>query len=286
MRSLYITQAITPRDEQSLNKYLNDVSRYDVLTADAEYALFQKYKNGDKGAYQLLIKSNLRFVISVAKQYGYSKLPLNDLINEGNIGLMIAAQKFDPSRGFKFISYAVWWIRQQILQAINQKSRKMRLPQNKKLLSNKIKSEQINLAQRLDRFPTTEELADHMDMNAKDVYKCLTYSKKCSSIDAFIDDDRQRSMHHVLADDSMNRPDHKLVILESMQIRIQELLQHLPQRESEIVARFYGVNGFQTSSLGEIASIMELSKERIRQIKDRSVSKLRRRIERSPVSTY
>jgi RNA polymerase primary sigma factor len=263
----------------SIEKYLNEVSKYDVLTPEEELRLFRRFKDGDEAAFQKIIRSNLRFVISVAKQYQHTGLSLDDLINEGNIGLIKAAQRFDETRGFKFISYAVWWIRQSILQAIGEKSKKIRLPANYQSRIQEVVRTRNELYQQLEREPSLAEIAAVTELKESDIENCLRDVKYCKSLDEPVgDDDDSASLEEMLADAVLPSPDSELVGTESLRIELTELLGALSAREAEILSMYFGLNRKQPLSLQDISDYLDLSRERVRQIKDRALRKLKRKI--------
>lgn len=275
MRSLVITPSITRRDEQSLSKYLNEISKYNVLTPNEEVALFEAYQAGDQVAYSKIVLHNLRFVISVAKQYKSPGLWLGDIINEGNIGLIKAAQRFDTSRGFKFISYAVWWIRQSILQSINEKGRNIRIPLNIVSQMSKVNKAAIDILQKEERTPTETELAEKTGLTIKMVEKCLTYYKRSQSLDAPVAEDSKSSLASLTEDKEMQRPDFQTANIESKQIEVKGLLNKLPERQSTVITMYYGIGQRFPSSLSDISEHLGLTRERVRQIKDKGIRKLR-----------
>jgi RNA polymerase primary sigma factor len=284
MRSLVITASITRRDEQSLGKYLNEISKYNVLTPNEEFALFEAYQAGDQMAYSKIILHNLRFVISVAKQYQSPGLWLGDIINEGNIGLIKAAQRFDTSRGFKFISYAVWWIRQSILQSINEKGRNIRIPLNIASQMSKVNRAAIDILQKEERTPTDMELAEMTGLTVKMVQKCLTYYKRSKSLDAPLGDDSNASLASLTEDKGIQRPDFQTANIESQQIEIEHLLNRLPERQSIVITMYYGIGQRFPSTLSDISEHLGLTRERVRQIKDKGLRKLRHISAKQPVS--
>lgn len=279
MRALVITHNITRRDSMSIEKYLNEVSKYDVLTPEEELRLFRRYKDGDEIAFQRIIRSNLRFVISVAKQYQHTGLSLDDLINEGNIGLIKAAQRFDETRGFKFISYAVWWIRQSILQAIGEKSKKIRLPANYQSRIQEVVRTRNELYQELEREPSLSEIAAVTDLKESDIENCLRDVKYCKSLNEPVgEDEDSASLEEMLPDSILPSPDAELVGTESLRIELSELLGALAPREAEILSMYFGLGRKQPLSLQDISDYLDLSRERVRQIKDRALRKLKRKI--------
>lgn len=277
MRALKITQSITRRDEKSLEKYLTEISRYDVLTPEEEVQLFQRIREGDDEALVKVVRHNLRFVVSVAKQYQNLGLWLGDLVNEGNIGLIKAARRFDETRGFKFISYAVWWIRQSILQAVNDKAQKIRVPLNLKGVGAKVRASHQEILQKQEREPTLDELAEATGLTPELVKKSLDTYKMCSSLDAPLNSDSEGSLAHVLEDDSIAQPDFELSIRESQKEEVQQLLSMLTPRQATVLSMYYGIGRKQPASLGDIGEQIGLSRERVRQIMNRGVRKLRLR---------
>lgn len=275
MRALKITKSITNRDQKSLEKYLSDIAKYDVLSPDEELALFKRFKSGDQLALEKIMKHNLRFVVSVAKQYQEMGMWLGDLINEGNIGMIKAAQRFDETKGFKFISYAVWWIRQSILQAINEKGRTIRLPLNVNSNTSKVMAMRRELLQKKEREPSIAELAKATELSKEVVKKCLKAYARCKSLDAPIDDEGDQSMINLLEDHTIARPDHELAVEESRKKEVAQLISTLPPRQKTIIAMYFGIGRSRPSSLSDIAEDFGLSRERVRQIKDRSLRKLR-----------
>jgi RNA polymerase primary sigma factor len=275
MRALTIERSITRRDEKSLEKYLTEIARHDVLTPEQEVNLFKNFQSGDPNALDKIVKHNLRFVVSVAKQYQNAGLWLGDLINEGNIGLIKAAKRFDITRGFKFISYAVWWIRQSIIQAINEKGRKIRIPLNHHSLSTKIKKERSKLLQEYEREPSVDELAENTGFSADKVRRSLVNNHKCRSIDAQIKEGEDTPLSHLLMDKNIKSPDHDLAILESQQRQVQMLLSKLSPQEAKIIALFYGIDKKHPVSMDDIGDQFGISRERVRQIKNKVIRKLR-----------
>jgi RNA polymerase primary sigma factor len=276
MRALKITNTITSRDEQSLEKYFNEISRYDVLAPEAELEAFRLYKNGDEEALVKIVRHNLRFVVSVAKQYQHMGLFLGDLINEGNLGLIKAAQRFDETKGFKFISYAVWWIRQSILQAINEKGRKIRLPMNLSGTSNKVRKKTIEILQHQEREPTIEELSLETGLPEKTIKSCINSYKRCRSLDAPLNNEDDTSTANFIADRSIPMPDHDFVETESTAIEVRELLKQLPPRQAKVISMYYGIGYKNPMSLSSIAESVGVSRERARQIRDKGLISLRR----------
>ena len=275
MRQLKITKSITNRNVGSLDKFLQEISKEDLISAEQEVVLAQRIKNGDQMALEKLVKANLRFVISVAKQYQNQGLSLPDLINEGNVGLIKAAHKFDETRGFKFISYAVWWIRQSILQAIAEQSRIVRLPLNQVGTINRLKKERAKLEQGLERTPTTEEMADAMDMSYEKMKDTLGISNKSISIDAPLIEDEDINFMDVYIPEGSEQSD-AIVMHESLSEEIRRSLAALSKRERDVVCMFFGIGFPHGYTYDEIGSECNLTKERVRQIKDRAIKRLRR----------
>jgi RNA polymerase primary sigma factor len=284
MRQLKISKSITNRDSASLDRYLVEISKSEMITAEEEVELARRIKTGDHAALLKLTTANLRFVVSVAKQYQNQGLSLADLINEGNIGLMKAATRFDETRGFKFISYAVWWIRQGIIQAVAEHSRIIRLPLNKVGALNKIKKAQSKLEQELERAPSTDELANVLPISPEEINNTIAASVWHISTDSSIDGDSLR-FGDTLPDMNAERPD-ALLMEESRSSDIQRALNALSMQERDMVSMFYGI-GFKTShTLEEIAEKYELSRERVRQIKERALKKLRHSAKNKQLRTH
>ena len=275
MRQLKITKQLTNRDSRSVEKYLTEVSRQSMVTPEEEVNLAERIRQGDQLALQKLVNANLRFVISVAKQYQGNGLNLEDLIAEGNIGLITAAQRFDHTKGFKFISYAVWWIRQSILSAISENSKTIRLPLNKLGNIRKVNQTFAKLEQEYERPPTNEEIAQHLETNASDIGKLMTYAQKQRSVDAPLQDEEQNSLLQVLENDESPAPNAGLM-RESLSVDIERMLHTLTDREAEVLRLSFGLNGNAVHSLDEIAFNFDLTRERIRQIREKAIRKLRR----------
>jgi RNA polymerase primary sigma factor len=275
MRQLKIGQSITNRADKSLEKYLSDISKEEMITAEEETILARKIRNGDQDALQKLTKANLRFVVSVAKQYQNQGLPLIDIINEGNVGLIKAAKKFDETRGFKFISYAVWWIRQSILEALSEKSRIIRMPLNQVGVLGKINKVVCKLEQDLERMPTHEEISAALNILECKVSETITASLKSSSIDAPLGgNEDSSSMLEVLVNNDSPLAD-RMLIQESLKIEIERSLSTLDPRSKDVIKMFYGIDHICPRSLDEIGNKLEISRERARQIKEKSIKKLR-----------
>jgi len=274
MRQLKISKQITNRESQSLDKYLQEIGKVDLLTPDEEVELAKRIKEGDQIALEKLTKANLRFVVSVAKQYQNQGLSLGDLINEGNLGLIKAAQRFDETRGFKFISYAVWWIRQSILQALAEQSRIVRLPLNRVGSLNKISKTFSELEQKFEREPSPEELADVLEVTTAEVVDTMKISGRHVSMDAPFIQGEENSLLDVLENDNEQTPDQGLMA-DSLRREVHRALSTLTQRESDVIALYFGLNGAATMSLEEIGEKFNLTRERVRQIKEKAIRRLR-----------
>ncbi len=274
MRQLKITQSITNRESQSLDKYLHEIGKVDLITAEEEVILAQKIRAGDQAALERLTKTNLRFVVSVAKQYQNQGLTLGDLINEGNLGLIKAAKRFDETKGFKFISYAVWWIRQSILQAIAEQSRIVRLPLNQVGSLSKISKAFSKLEQEFEREPSPEELADTLETTVDKISDTLSNSGRHVSMDAPFVQGEENTLLDVLENSDTPNTD-SLLINESLSEEIKRSLSTLTEREREIVTLFFGLSTNHPLSLEEIGEKFNLTRERVRQIKDKALQRLR-----------
>lgn len=275
MRQLKITKQVTNRETKSLNNYLQDVSKIDLITAEEEVELAQRIQKGDERALNELTRANLRFVISVAKQYQNQGLSLSDLINEGNVGLVKAAKRFDETRGFKFISYAVWWIRQSILQAIAEHARTVRLPLNKIGEISKINKAMVYLQQVHERKPTPSEIAKHLDISVEKVKISLQNVSRSLSMDApFAEGENDNNLYDVLSSSESPRPDRDLM-QESLSIEIDRALDTLTEKEAEVVRLNYGLGNQPAMTLQEIGDIYDLSRERVRQIREKAIKRLR-----------
>ena len=286
MRQLKITNNITSRESIALDKYLVDISRIELLTVDEESELARRIKDGDAIALEKLTKANLRFVVSVAKQYQNQGLSLSDLINEGNVGLMKAAKRFDETRGFKFISYAVWWIRQSILQAIVEYSRMVRLPLNKMAGHKKVNDAFVIFLQKHEREPTHEELAEILDVNAKDIANMLKGGNRHISVDAPLSDDEgSLTMVDMLTLGDEDSPDLKLME-ESVRKEVIDGLEILSPREIQIVSAYYGLGGDKSLTLEEIGDLYDLTRERVRQIKERAIRRMRKSIHKNSLRSF
>ena len=274
MRQLKITKSITNRESQSLDKYLQEIGREDLITAEQEVELAQRIKQGDQVALEKLTKANLRFVVSVAKQYQNQGLTLPDLINEGNLGLIKAAQRFDETRGFKFISYAVWWIRQSILQALAEQSRIVRLPLNQVGSLNKINKAFSKLEQEFERPPSSDELATALDLPEDKVKDTLKVSGRHVSVDAPFVDGEDNSLLDVMVNNDSPKADISLM-KESLQREIERSLSTLSDREKDVVMLFFGIGMQHGLTLEEIGTKFDLTRERVRQIKEKAIRRLR-----------
>lgn len=287
MRQLKITKQVTNRETASLDKYLQEIGRVELLSAEEEVELARKIKAGDRKALERLTKANLRFVVSVSKQYQNQGLTLSDLINEGNVGLIKAAERFDETRGFKFISYAVWWIRQSILQALAEQARIVRLPLNKIGTINKINRAFSELEQKFERPPSAEELAELLECTTEDVKQSLSNTNRHISMDAPLveGDESSSSMYDVLLNDTMPSPEQELVV-ESLRTEIERSLSTLTPREGDVVRLYYGLNGRTALTLEEIGERFDLTRERVRQIKEKAIRRLKNTARSRMLRTY
>ncbi len=274
MRQLKITKQVTNRETASLDKYLQEIGKVDLLTVDEEVELAKRIKQGDNIALEKLTKANLRFVVSVSKQYQNQGLSLPDLINEGNLGLIKAAQRFDETRGFKFISYAVWWIRQSILQALAEQSRIVRLPLNKIGSINKINKAYTHLEQELDRAPNPEEVAKYLDISTAEVKEHLRHSGRHVSMDAPLREDEDNNMYDIIHSEDSVTPETELMY-ESLKKEIDRAIKTLTQREADVVRLFFGLDGGHPLTMEEIGEKYELTRERVRQIKEKALRRLK-----------
>ncbi len=274
MRQLKISKQITNRESQSLDKYLQEIGKVDLLTPDEEVVLAQRIREGDQAALEKLTKANLRFVVSVAKQYQNQGLSLGDLINEGNLGLIKAAQRFDETRGFKFISYAVWWIRQSILQALAEQSRIVRLPLNRVGSLNKISKTFSELEQKFEREPSPEELAEVLDVTTNEVVDTLKVSGRHVSMDAPFVQGEDNTLLDVLENDGEEKPDNELMN-DSLRKEVMRALSTLSPREADVIVLYFGLNGEHPMTLEEIGERFQLTRERVRQIKEKAIRRLR-----------
>ncbi len=285
MRQLKISKQVTNRETPSLDKYLHEIGKVRLLSSEEEVLLAKKIKNGDEKALELLINANLRFVVSVAKQYQNQGLSLPDLINEGNLGLIKAAQRFDETRGFKFISYAVWWIRQSILQSLAEQARIVRLPLNKIGSINKVNNTFARLEQDFQREPTSEEIADVLDVAPKEVREALKVASRHVSMDAPLKKDEDNTLYDVLLATDSESPDNHLLD-ESLQREIDRSLGTLSPREADIIRLYYGLNGEPPYSLEEIGKYFSLTRERVRQIKEKAIKRLKHTFRSKLLRTY
>ena len=285
MRQLKIVKQVTNRDAKSLEKYFQEISKIGLITADEEVELALKIKTGDSIALDKLVKANLRFVVSVAKQYQGQGLKLSDLINEGNLGLVKAAKRFDETRGFKFISYAVWWIRQSILQALAEQSRIVRLPLNKIGSINKINKTFARLEQNEQRMPTNKEIAQSLDMTETEVEQSIRNSGKSLSMDAPFKDGEDSNLYNVLQSDESPKPD-KDLINQSLKIEIDRALNTLTSKEAKVLKMYYGIGNEVATSLTEIGEKFDLTRERVRQVKQRAIRRLQSKSKNQMLKTY
>ncbi|MFY7839279.1 MAG: sigma-70 family RNA polymerase sigma factor [Lacibacter sp.] len=275
MRQLKITKSITNRESQSLEKYLQEIGKVELISPEEEVKLAERIKQGDQRALDRLTKANLRFVVSVAKQYQNQGLSLPDLINEGNLGLIKAAQRFDETRGFKFISYAVWWIRQSILQALAEQSRIVRLPLNKVGLTNRINKAFSQLEQEYEREPSAEELAEMLEIEIEEVSSTLGISSRHVSMDSPLSDGEENTLMDVLENPNAVATDGELDHNESLKTEITRSLKTLTERQQDVIKYFFGIGVDHPLSLEDIGERFNLTRERVRQIKDKAISKLK-----------
>ncbi|MBC7126468.1 sigma-70 family RNA polymerase sigma factor [Tenuifilum osseticum] len=285
MRQLKIIKQVTNREAVSLDKYLHEIGKVDLLTAEEEVTLARKIKEGDQEALAKLVKANLRFVVSVAKQYQNQGLSLPDLINEGNVGLIKAAQRFDETRGFKFISYAVWWIRQSILQALAEQARIVKLPLNKIGSINKVNRALAELEQRFEREPTIEELSEQLELAPEDIKEALRGNNRHLSMDAPLTQDEDSSMYDVLLSPDSPMPD-KGLLNESLRREIERALSTLTPREANIIRLYFGLNGKHPLTLEEIGEEFDLTRERVRQIKEKALKRLKQTTRSKILKSY
>ena len=285
MRQLKIVKQVTNRDAESLDKYFQEISKIGLITADEEVELALKIKVGDSKALDALVSANLRFVVSVAKQYQGQGLKLSDLINEGNLGLVKAAKRFDETRGFKFISYAVWWIRQAIMQALAEQSRIVRLPLNKIGSINKIKKIYARLEQNEQRMPTHKEIAKQLEMTEAEVEQSLKNSGRHVSMDAPFKEGEDSNLYNVLQSGDSPRPDSQLMA-QSLKIEIERALGTLTYKEAKVIKMFYGIGNEAMSSLEEIGEKFDLTRERVRQVKQKAIRRLQSGSKTQMLKTY
>lgn len=284
MRQLKITQSITNRESQSLDKYLTEIGKVDLISAQEEVILAQKIRDGDQAALERLTKANLRFVVSVAKQYQNQGLTLGDLINEGNVGLIKAAGRFDETKGFKFISYAVWWIRQSIISAIAEQSRAVRLPLNKIGDLSKIRKAQSKLEQELEREPSQEELAETLEITVEKIADSLRSSGRQISVDAPFQDGEDGTLLDVMHNDDPTTD--SFLINDSLKIELNRSLSKLAERDREVLVLFYGLQNNQPYTLEEIGEKFMLTRERVRQIKDKALARIKHSSRSGTLQSY
>jgi RNA polymerase primary sigma factor len=285
MRQLKIIKQVTNRETPSLDKYLHEIGKVELITAEEEVELARRIRKGDKEALNKLINANLRFVVSVSKQYQNQGLSLPDLINEGNLGLIKAAQRFDETRGFKFISYAVWWIRQSILQALAEQARIVRLPLNKIGSINKINKTFAELEQRFEREPTVLEIAQALELGPNDIKESMKSAGRHVSMDAPINSDEEGTMYDVIYNEDNPHPDREL-LNESLRKEIERALSTLTYREANIVRLYFGLNGKHPHTLEEIGEEFNLTRERVRQIKEKAIKRLKHTTRNRILKTY
>jgi RNA polymerase primary sigma factor len=285
MRQLKIIKQVTNRETVSLDKYLHEIGKVDLLTSDEEVTYARKLKEGDDEALNKLVKANLRFVVSVAKQYQNQGLSLPDLINEGNLGLIKAAQRFDETRGFKFISYAVWWIRQSILQALAEQARIVKLPLNKIGSINKVNKAFAELEQRFEREPSVAELVEVLELATEDVKEALRSSNRHVSMDAPLTQDEDSNLYDVILSHDSPSPDRGL-LNDSLRKEIERALATLTPREGNIVRLYFGLNGKHPHTLEEIGEEFDLTRERVRQIKEKAIKRLKQTTRSKILKTY
>ena len=285
MRQLKIIKQVTNRENPSLDKYLHEISKIELITAEEEVDLARRIHKGDLNARDRLINANLRFVVSVSKQYQYQGLSLPDMINEGNLGLIKAAQRFDETRGFKFISYAVWWIRQSILQAIAEQTRIVRLPLNRISHIKKAKKTFTALEQKYEREPTTLEISQSLELAPADVKEAIKNTWRHISMDASLAQDEESNMYDVLLNEDATSPDEKL-LTDSLRKEIERALNKLTRREADIIRLYFGLTGKHVHTLEEIGEKFNLTRERIRQIKERAIKRLKHTTRSRILKTY
>jgi RNA polymerase primary sigma factor len=286
MRQLKITKSITNRESQSLEKYLQEIGKVELVSPEDEVKLARLIKQGDQKALDRLTKGNLRFVVSVAKQYQNQGLSLPDLINEGNLGLIKAAQRFDETRGFKFISYAVWWIRQSILQSLAEQARIVRLPLNKVGLTNRIQKTYSQLEQQFEREPSTEEVAEALEMDIEEVAASMGISARHVSMDSPMSEGEENTLLDVLENPNAEKTDDNLMYKESLHTEIERSLTTLTERQKEVICFFFGIGVDHPMSLEDIGEKFSLTRERVRQIKDKAITKLKTNTRCQVLRTY
>jgi RNA polymerase primary sigma factor len=285
MRQLRISKSITTREAPSLEKYFSDISKVDMVTAEEEAALAQRIRRGDQSAVERLTKANLRFVVSVAKQYQFQGLSLSDLINEGNMGLIRAAKKFDETKGFRFISYAVWWIRQSIMQALADQSRIVRIPLNKVGLSSKVNKAAQQLEQNFEREPTAEEISEYLDMDIEEVSSTMNFNSRHLSIDSPIGEEGDGTMIDILENENVDAVDGESQ-KESMMYEIELALNSLPTKQQMVLKSLYGIGMDRPLGMEDIGEEMGLTRERVRQIRDQALITLRRHTNARRLKTF
>jgi RNA polymerase primary sigma factor len=286
MRQLKITKSITNRESQSLEKYLQEIGKVELISPEEEVKLALRIKQGDQKALEKLTKANLRFVVSVAKQYQNQGLTLPDLINEGNLGLIKAAQRFDETRGFKFISYAVWWIRQSILQALAEQSRIVRLPLNKVGLTNRIQKAYSQLEQEFEREPSAEELAEMLELDVEEVSSTLGIGGRHVSVDTPLNEGEESTLLDILENPNAERAELNIEHKESLKQEIDRSMQSLTERQKEVICFFFGIGIDHPMSLEDIGQRFHLTRERVRQIKDKAITKLRTNSRSTSLRSY
>jgi RNA polymerase primary sigma factor len=285
MRQLRISKSITTREAPSLEKYFSDISKVDMVTAEEEAALAQRIRRGDQSAVERLTKANLRFVVSVAKQYQFQGLSLSDLINEGNMGLIRAAKKFDETKGFRFISYAVWWIRQSIMQALADQSRIVRIPLNKVGLSSKVTKAAQQLEQNFAREPTAEEISEYLDMDLDEVSSTMNFNNRHLSIDSPIGEEGDGTMIDIMENENVDAVDGESQ-KESMMYEIELALNSLPTKQQMVLKSLYGIGMDRPLGMEDIGEEMGLTRERVRQIRDQALITLRRHTNARRLKTF
>lgn len=285
MRQLKISKSITTREAPSLEKYFSDISKVDMVTAEEEATLAQRIRRGDQSAVERLTKANLRFVVSVAKQYQFQGLSLSDLINEGNMGLIRAAKKFDETKGFRFISYAVWWIRQSIMQALADQSRIVRIPLNKVGLTSKVSKAAQQLEQNFEREPTAEEISEYLDLDLDEVSSTMSFNSRHVSIDSPIGEDGDGTMIDIMENENVDAVDGESQ-KESMMYEIELALNSLPPKQQKVLKCLYGIGMDRPLGMEDIGEEMGLTRERVRQIRDQALITLRRHTNARRLKTY
>ncbi|HSZ87455.1 MAG TPA: RNA polymerase sigma factor RpoD/SigA [Puia sp.] len=286
MRQLKITKSITNRESQSLEKYLQEIGKVELIGPEEEVKLAVRIRQGDQKALEKLTKANLRFVVSVAKQYQNQGLSLPDLINEGNLGLIKAAQRFDETRGFKFISYAVWWIRQSILQSLAEQSRIVRLPLNKVGLTNRIQKAYSQLEQEFEREPSSEELAELLNIDIEEISSSIGITARHVSVDTPLSEGEESTLIDVLENPNAERAEKNIEYDQSLKEEIERSMKSLTERQKEVICFFFGIGTDHPMSLEDIGQRFNLTRERVRQIKDKAITKLRTNTRSESLKTY